>query len=663
MPNELDSNYNPNAEPDDELEYKYQQEGQKFEDYSEKVSDLPRYNQPTLMDGVLAPLWGIDRSLVGGVGKLALDSAAEGVELYQKGRDKVLDSVGLGEVGKMYREKQGSLLAETGYFPGLLRGVGRKLKEAVDYTPPNYNSADRLLMWGGEMYGDVLQFQAAGGENILNESRMINQTLKGENVAKSVSSGRLFEGQVDYAQKYVGDKLYNLLKLPAYKLGDKAALRGLGAFSRAAGEVAVNTGLNAAKVASFEMFSHAANNYDALITGEEPEDPSTTAMDVVWAGVFGAGLHSASKLITLGGIRGTSAGLNYVFGKGKDKGSVKIMDALEMRNMGEAAHGGWISRGYDDLKSLLKGNINKVRRKIAKNPDIKEKLGKHSRDLGTEIEDLSVSRGTSIESLKKFSKEDWEKVPASVFKKFERYMDEQKHLNDDGAHKYEWWDEYRKQLGDLKLPAHGDWAKLTKWHKEGQVSISKMSKELEGEASEPLSTHASELNAIEKSLGEKKKLSQKNIDLLEKRKSNLSSVDESHELTKVLDSINEKTDQIEDNILKRRTADTLLKSPEFGPEDKQAAEEFTSAYSNEPPRDVDPTAKQDFKEETQEDDKQTEKKLMSEAEVTELSSLPDEIKNEAKAEIKKLNEIETNHPSIKKLMDKVITCITGANDG
>ena len=578
-----------------------------------------------------APLAGINRNIWGhrGLGYGGLFVAAHVSESLGKIpiHDTFLDSLGLGDYSNAQKDKTASEFAERGLSPSdLLKGTAEWLAQGVENTPRDFGLGARIAREVGSFVESGFEFAAAGGEKVL---------AQGPGIVE-----RMGQQIVEGAEKLVGNKLV----------------------SQKVAEAVVGIGLNAGKGAGFVAVEKVREKVVNMIADNPLEDPVDTAADVFWGAIWGAGIHAGVEAVQLGGLKLAKNGITYILDTVKGSPKIKIFDKNDMANVGHHAGNGWISAGYTNVSALIKNQWDNVRARLRKNPLEKALVELHQSNLTKSIEQKTFERNLIYQDLKKFSIKDWESLPAAVFKRFERHIEDMKHADNDGATDYEWWSTYiKKNLAGLKLPTHQEWGALSKYHKTKQIALGEESKVQHARVHEPLLTHEAEREAIKKSKEStfyKKKMSQKNKELLDRRAEQLEGHNEEHPLTQKLNEMHALSEEIEESNHNTRTANNLINPEEPGPTQELNEADTKAALANEPPDNVERTGEAKFEDATPLDEKATEKVDLEEIETSKLDELPEELKEEADVMLKFIKQQESSHPKIKAFVEETISCVT-----
>jgi hypothetical protein len=536
---------------------------------------------------------------------------------------------------------------------------------------------DKVGVTAGNLMGGVVAFEALGGSALLgslsvfpNVGRLVGggigvgkvvETLVGNKVAKEtikeVISSRAFEAE----EAALGDLGKPFVKLFKNTAAQRSAAMGLQKGIEVVSDMVQFISKGAAEGLVFTAGEKIVHNLGDIALHEPMASYEEVTSDLMSAAVVGGLFGGVVGGYNLGGLSVGKNVIKWTYKKGK---SLVLWRRDDMAAAGENVGNAFISTGELNTQSVIKSGLNKVRSLLRKNPEQQKDINSAIQDIRSKLNESLAERETLYVTLKKYTANEWKQVPAALYARFARHIEDLKHIEDGGADKYARWSAFLKKEGP-KLPANGPHAKLTKYHKDKQIALDDSAREFHDSIHKPLETHAAERDTIKKIEESKRyeQLSAKNKKLLKERFEQLGEHGEEHPLTRDLRKIDKINSDIEAYNNHQRVGKSVTSPPSMTTEDEINNDKFMKASENIQPEEVGKSAKEEFDDSVPSEDELTQKAMEETFDETEYVNLPKEDKTLATKTFDRIQKIEHDHGSISKLYDDVAKCIVGGGRG
>lgn len=551
------------------------------------------------------------------------------------------------------KDAQGTQMTELSYGDMIRKGsdwVGKRLNDdPLNQGLREATLGQRSMMTAANLVTDIGTWELSGLARVF---RPATSLFKNKALMNTFGSWAFGGFGAEYAAKRLtGPAIKTFLKPAAQEAAEtkiKAAFEVGASMINWAGEGALFVGAEKGRQNLIDLLQH-----------HEPERAQDVAVDVATGAIVGAALP-----IAFGGLKYTPAGIKYVFKKGGK--AITVFDRQDLEDIGNKAGNSWLGGGYQNIQSVLKGKWDKVIGKNRSNAEIMKAFQDELVGVDSDLTESAIKREGLYADLKKFSAKDWKSVPAAVFHKFARHIDEMKETEEGGADKYSWWSQFiKKTLPDVNFPTHGEYGRVAKYHKEGGVAIGKLAEELHEEIHSPLQTHEAERETLQR-LKESKhynRLSSENKERIENRIEQLGEHTEAHGLTKKLNEIEEINTEITEHNERQKVSSKMISEPTESPTDKLNSDNMVRASANQIPPDLHKDPKVEFEEANPLDEKDSQKVMEEEYKASEYDNLDEDTKIQAEENFEKIKKIESNHKPIRDLYEKTLRCIIGEQGG
>jgi len=521
---------------------------------------------------------------------------------------------------------------------------------------------DRVGVTAANLVSGAQLFSALGGEKVL--EGMSAFPLVGRLVGGGVGVGKVVEALVgkkaaqETIQKVVSNRAFEAEEAALTDIGRKSfsklftnpatqarATLGLQKGIEVAADMAQFVARGLAEGIVFTAGEKIVHNLGSLALHEPMESSEETTASLIDGAAVGGLFGGVVGGVKLGGLSVGKNAIKWTYKKGK---SLVLWRKKDMAAAGENVGNAFISTGEDNAQSVFKTQINKVRNLLRKNPEQQKDIKEAVEINLSKVNESIAKREELYTALKKYTPEEWKQVPAALYARFARHIEDLKHFEEGGA-----------------LPSNGPHSKLTKYHKDQHLGMDEAGRQFHESVHKPLETHAAERETIKKVEESKRyeQLSSKNKKLLKERLKQLGEHGEEHPLTRDLRKIDKINADIEEYNNYQRVGEAVVAPESTTTEDEINNDKFMKASENIQTEEVGKSPKEEFEEANPLDDKATEKLDEEIFDENEYANLPKEDKTVATETFNKIEKIEHDHSSITKLYDDVAKCIVGGGHG